>query len=654
MRWSALALLSVAIPAFAAVPAPERALTDPHALQSPARPGARPVPIEDLFYTRGYAGAAWSPDGRQIVLSTNFTGRYNLWRVDATGGWPIQLTQSGERQFNAVWSPDGKSIVFQSDRGGNELFQLFMVPATSGGVVALTTEAGVTHMAPLFSPDGRQLAFNRKPKAASAYDIALLDLATHTQRQLTHEASKDHLWRVFAWGADGRSLYANRGNAAFTDSSVWRIDVATGKTRELTPHHGQALILGSAVSPDGRWLSISSDERDGHSQAGLVDLSTRAVRWLTSGPWEADVGGFSPDGRAVAYLVNADGRSELFLYDIRRKLARKIPLADGLNLFEGKPSSFSADGSRLLVSHQSSSDPAELWIAPVAGGAPRQLSHAVLASLAASALPEAQLVHYKSFDGTVISAFLWLPPNLERNGSAPAVVMPHGGPTDQVLDSFNRTAVALASRGYVCIAPNVRGSTGYGLAFQNANFRDFGGGDLKDEVAAVDFLLASGYVDAKKVGIAGSSYGGYMTLMAIGKTPQVWAAGVDSYGIISWLTMIEHSDPLLQQYQRAWLGDPQKDRAIYEAASPMTYLKQARAPLLVLQGENDVRVPKEETEQVVALLKGAGRTVDVHYYPNEGHGLSRREDQIDALERTLAWFDRYLKGGRPEPVSEAP
>jgi dipeptidyl aminopeptidase/acylaminoacyl peptidase len=154
-------------------------------------------------------------------------------------------------------------------------------------------------------------------------------------------------------------------------------------------------------------------------------------------------------------------------------------------------------------------------------------------------------------------------------------------------------------------------------------------------------------VDAKKVGISGGSYGGYMTLMALGRTPKVWAAGVDSYGIINWLTMAQHSDPFLQQYLRALLGDPKKDRAIYEAASPLTYLKHARAPLLVLQGDNDIRVPKEEAEQVVTLLKGIGHTVDVHYYPQEGHGFSRRENQIDALERTVAWFDRYLKGSVP-------
>jgi dipeptidyl aminopeptidase/acylaminoacyl peptidase len=212
------------------------------------------------------------------------------------------------------------------------------------------------------------------------------------------------------------------------------------------------------------------------------------------------------------------------------------------------------------------------------------------------------------------------------------------------VDSFNRTALALASRGYAAIAPNVRGSTGYGMTFQKANIKDLGGGDLKDEVYAAKFLAATGYVNPKKIGITGGSYGGYMTLMAIGKTPDVWAAAVEEYGIINWFTMLKHEDPFLRQYEMSLLGDPVKDRIIYEADSPITYIKNAKAPLLVLQGDNDIRVPKEEAEQVVSILKNAGRTVQAHYYPNEGHGFTKRENQIDALQRTVAWFDRYLKG----------
>ena len=207
---------------------------------------------------------------------------------------------------------------------------------------------------------------------------------------------------------------------------------------------------------------------------------------------------------------------------------------------------------------------------------------------------------------------------------------------------------ALVSRGYICIAPNVRGSTGYGMEFQKANYQDLGGGDLQDEVFAAKFLAATGYVDPKKIGITGGSYGGFMTLMAIGRTPDVWAAGVELYGIIDWKTMLQHSDPMLQQYEQRLFGDPVKDRAAYEAASPITYFKDVKAPLLVLQGRTTSAGPKEEAEQVVDLLKRAGKTVDVHFYPNEGHGFAKRENQIDAIKRTLEWFDKYLKGEGPK------
>jgi dipeptidyl aminopeptidase/acylaminoacyl peptidase len=195
----------------------------------------------------------------------------------------------------------------------------------------------------------------------------------------------------------------------------------------------------------------------------------------------------------------------------------------------------------------------------------------------------------------------------------------------------------------VVIAPNVRGSTGYGLAFQQANFKDLGGGDLQDEVFAAEFLSATGYVEARRIGITGGSYGGFMTLMALGKTPGVWAAGVSSYGIINWFTMLEHEDAALQQYQRSLIGDPVADRGVYEACSPITHIHQIQAPLLVLQGDNDIRVPKGEAMQVESILKADGKIVDAHYYSAEGHGFAKRENQIDAIQRTLTWFERYLK-----------
>lgn len=156
----------------------------------------------------------------------------------------------------------------------------------------------------------------------------------------------------------------------------------------------------------------------------------------------------------------------------------------------------------------------------------------------------------------------------------------------------------------------------------------------------MEFLKATGYADPKKIGVTGESYGGFMTLMAIGKAPDIWAAAVEKSGIINWSTMLKTSDPSLKEYIKALLGDPEENRQIYDADSPITYIRNEMAPLLVLQGDNDPQVPREEAQQVVDILKKEGRIVDVRYYQNEGHGFMKRENQLDSIQRTIAWFDR--------------
>ena len=629
--------------AFAAGPA-DRQPTDPKSIASQSNPSAKPVPIDDLFFSRRVSSPAWSPNGKTIVFTTNLTGRNNLWLVNSDGGWPLQLTVSDDRQDGAAWSPDGKWIVYQQDFGGHEYYDIFAVASGGGAPVNLTNTPEISETDPIFSPDGKSIALNYKPKTASSTDIAVMDWNSHQLKKLTNEKSKDHEWSLVDWSPDGRFIYASRIFVGFTDASVFRIDVATGQQEELTPHQGQVVIAGNSVSPDGKSIIVTSNEKGGYNNAGLLDIPTKKITWITDTQWDASGGNFSPDGTRLTYDINADGITTPYLYEVATGKSTPVRMPAGVTSPTGNPNAFSPDGKSLLLRHQDTQRPSDLWVYDIASGKPRQLSYSAIASLNPNDLPAAQVVTYKSFDGQIISALLWVPYNLKRDGSNPAVVLPHGGPTGQTVASFGATAAALASRGYVCIAPNVRGSTGYGLAFQKANYQDLGGGDLQDEVYATKFLIDTGYVDAKKIGITGGSYGGFMTLMAIGKTPDIWAAAVEQYGIIDWYTMLQHEDPMLQQYERTLLGDPEKDRPKYEASSPIKYIRDEKAPLLVLQGENDIRVPKEEAEQVVEILKKEGRTVDAHYYPAEGHGFAKRENQIDALKRTVAWFDKYLKG----------
>lgn len=619
----------------------ERVATDPASIVSQKNANAKPIGIDDLFFSRSIAGGTWSPDGKEIAFSTNLTGRFNLWKVASTGGWPVQLAVSDDRQYAPAWSPDGKWIVWQQDHAGNEAYEIYAIPSAGGDPVNLTNTSTFTETNPVFSPHSTQLAIGLKSTTAPTTDVAVLDLHTRSVRNLTNEKTADRSWTPVAWSSDGKTIYANRSDPLRV-SEIARIDVATGAIEKLTPS-SNVRYAATALSPDDRTLLLTSNEKGGYDNVALLDIATKKLTWLTDLKWEAASGDFSPDGKWLTYVVNEDGRTDAYIMPAAGGAAQTVALPAGVNDFAGRPSPFSPSGDRILATHQSATQPGDFWIIDLKSGKAAQLTHSAIASLDAAVLPQSQIVHYKSFDGTMISALLWVPFNLQRNGHNPAIVLPHGGPTGQTIDTFNRWATALVSRGYTVIAPNVRGSTGYGLAFQQMNVKDLGGGDLQDEVYAAKFLVATGYVDPKKIGITGGSYGGYMTLMAIGKTPDVWAAAVEQYGIVDWLTMLQHEDPRLQEYEKSLLGDPVKDLAIYQAASPIKYLANAKAPLLVLQGDNDIRVPKEEAEQVVAILKNAGKTVDAHFYPNEGHGFTKRENQIDAFRRTIEWFDRYLK-----------
>jgi dipeptidyl aminopeptidase/acylaminoacyl peptidase len=594
-------------------------------------------------------GASWSPDGRQIAFVSDIAGRPNLWKVNASGGWPVQLTQSDERQYSPVWSPDGKWIVYEQDHAGDELWDLYAIPSDGGEIVNLTNTPAIREQDPVWSHDGRTIAFDYKPKEGSQYDVALLDWKTRKVQLLTHEQQPGYSWNVVAWSSDDKTIYASRRNPPYTDADVYRIDVATGKTENLTSHQGTIRYLAASLSPDDKTLLMSADAKGGYINVALLDVASRKVTMITDLKWEAYAGDFSPDGKSYSYTVNEDGMIDAYIVDRATNHAEKVDLPHGLNSFSGNPTEFAPQGDRVIVSHEASSQPRDLWVYNLNTRHAEQLTFSAIASLRATPLPPSQMVHYKSFDGKIISALLWVPFNLKRDGSNPALVLPHGGPTGQMVDYWNARVAALTSRGYICIAPNPRGSTGYGLDFQKANFQDLGGGDLKDEIAGVDFLKATGYVDLRKIGITGGSYGGFMTLMAIGKTPDIWAAAVEEYGIINWSSMLKSSDPELNEYLKALLGDPENSRKVYEDDSPITYIRSEKAPLLVLQGDNDPRVPKEEAQQVVEILKKEGRVVDVHYYANEGHGFVKRENQIDSIRRTIAWFDQYLMGKSPAP-----
>jgi len=619
----------------------DRKPTDPHTVSSASAAGTEPLPVDALLTTTRISGVARSRDGRKLAYTSNASGRPNLWIMNADGTDAHQLVTNDDRQYNARFTHDDKALVYSQDRGGNEYYDIYVVPVTGGEPRNLTNTPDVSETVSEFSPDGNLLAIGVKQRTSPSTDLAVMEWPSGVIRQLTHEADPKASWDENTWSRDGRFIYATR-RIGIDNSEIYRIDAFTGKSEQLLEHAGKQLVSIADISHDGGTALITSNAKGGYENVAMLELTTKKLRWLTDTQWSAGAVAFTSDGGSVVYILNADGRVSTRFINLQTMQVSDRGVPPGLNTPAAEPTPFLPDGS-MLLSHEDSSHPEELFrLAP--DNTLTQITHNANETLQRTVLPKSQLVSYRSFDGMMISAFVWVPLNQKRDGKSAAVVMPHGGPTGQTVDSFNGRAELLASRGFVVIAPNVRGSTGYGMNFQNANIEDLGGGDLKDEIAGVDFLKASSFIDPKRVGIWGGSYGGFMTLMAIGKSPSVWSAAVDEFGILNWMTMLQHEDPDLQEYEKSLLGDPVKDRAIYEASSPLKYIRNETAPLLVMQGVNDIRVPKEEAEQVVSILKAEGRTVDAIYFPEEGHGFVKREHQEEEMNRAVEWLQKYLQG----------
>jgi dipeptidyl aminopeptidase/acylaminoacyl peptidase len=644
MRMLLATAAAVSAQALTAAPiaTPVTTITNPSSIVSPANPAAKPVPMGDLSAVRGTAGAAWAADGRSLVVSPNLTGRYNLWRVDRGASFPVQLTSSDEAQSPAIVARDG-TVLFLQDKGGDELNDIYGVPLAGGAVTNFTRTPEVTEDYPRLSPDERSILFTRRTKTGTAIDLAIMDRGTGRVRQLTQEKDPAGIWYAAGFADGGRAVIANRGDITDSRSAVYRIDLRTGRATALTRDVPGLVIKAESVTPDGQTIAVSSNEATGQLRAGVMALGSGQTRWLRDTPWEQTAGAFSLDGRSLVVRTNADGRSNLSIVDVATMAERPLPFPPGVNTVGNSDQPWTPDG-RLLVIRNGGDSPADYWAVHPATGAAEQMTRLSIASLDPKTLPKSHIIAYRSSDQTPISAILTMPFNLKRDGSHPAIVIPHGGPTGQSQDYFSRMATMFASRGYLVLQPNFRGSTGYGKAFQDANIKDLGGGDLEDVVAGAKFLADTGYVHPKRIGITGGSYGGFMTLMALGKRPDVFAAGVNQFGIINWFSMWENSVGGLREYQRALVGDPVADKAAYEKQSPMTYARNIRVPLLNLQGENDARVPKGQTDEVMKTIKANGGIVDAVYYPLEGHGFSKAENQEDSRRRTLEWFAKYLKG----------
>ncbi|HEX8730946.1 MAG TPA: prolyl oligopeptidase family serine peptidase [Ktedonobacterales bacterium] len=643
-------------------PEPEAASTEPAPVaetlaEAPAQPAeAQPaaesaptMPTRDPEFARYYAvrthigPIAFAPDLSQVAYITNTSGQFNIWRQGIGGGWPSQVTTfEDESTRSLIWTPDGE-IIGAADHAGGEQYDLFAIPAAGGAVRYLTRQpdAQFELSEEGLSPDGRYLVYSGNDRTPTDGDVLIRDLATgETRRALAN----GHYNVAVNWSPDGRyvAVMDIRSN---TDMRLWLLEAATGEARELLPHDDECYLAPGPWLPDSSGLYLITDRGCEFKGIARYTLANDTMEWVLKPDWDVEQVVLSADGRRLLWTLNESGRSQLHLRDNEQASLRVSGLPIGVIEYM----KLSPDGQTLALRINSATAPAEVYILTLGAvgvvSTPhlRRLTFGMLGGLTPVDLTAPELVRYHTFDGREIPAWLYRPRGASETNPAPLVLSIHGGPEAQERVEYHALYQVLLSRGIGVLAPNIRGSTGYGKAYQKLIHRDWGGAELKDIQAAAEYARSLSWVNPRKLGVYGGSFGGFATLSAVTRLPDYWAAAVDIVGPSNLLTFVRSVPPTWRRMMAAWVGDPEADADLLRERSPISYVEQTRAPLLVLQGANDPRVAQAESDQMVERLRGLGREVEYVVFEDEGHGFTKRANLLRAYALTVDFLERRLK-----------
>ncbi len=595
------------------------------------------APLVDHYW----GGIDLSPDGAEVAFAWDRGGSFEIYSAPLTGDRIFQLTEAGERSVSPRWSPDSSQIAFLRDHGGDENFDIVIVDRDGARERVLTHGTGRLHREIAWSPDGRGIACVTNA-GGKGFGIDLLDVATGARMTLTDGAYEDAHPR---WSPDGsRILFTSRRDPVRTNMDLFVVPSAGGiplllDTRGGVPGESRE----GAWSPDGRRIAFTSTTA-GRAQIAFAEIGDDGVRGVDrpfDTPFEDTEPLWVPDGRAVLYLRNDEERQS-----IRRMFVVSHvddPAEDRAGVHRSPRVGPDSETRAFLFTDQRR--PWDVWMRGENDLEARAVTRSLPAAVDPQVFVDPVRVRYPGAGNDPIAALLYLPYAEATRGEErlPAVVYVHGGPAAQHFRWWDPVPQMLANNGYAVLAPNIRGSTGYGRAFEEGNRRDWGGKDLEDIARGATWLADQGIADQRRIGVYGGSYGGFMTVLALGKVPDRFSAGVSVNGIVSWATMAQRSRGDLREYLHRELGDPEADAARLLDTSPLTHAAKIRAPLLILQGANDPRVPASEAEQLVAALRAADKTFSYHVYEGEGHGFRRPQTRVDAATRTLEWFDDFLR-----------
>ncbi len=579
---------------------------------------------------------SFSPDGSRVAFLSNLSGVPQVWIVPSEGGWPSMVTALEDPVDGVAWSPDGGWLAISVAPGGGMNQQVYLVRPDGTGLRRLTDGGRETNWLGGWNEDGDLLTFASNRANPDSMDAYIYDIGRGGPSLVARNPGVGNILDV---SGDGNFavLYRQKTRG---DNDLLLVELKSGGETLLTPHEPPAQFGSAAFSPDGRWIYLSSNGGRDRVAFARVKLSggIEAIEVIASRE-DAELQGFAltEDGATAALLWNVAGRSELSFFDVESldQVPGPKPPAEILSGL-----TFSTDGSRLAFTASGAASPPNVWVLERGKGL-IQVTDSPHPGVDLANLVEPELVRFPAHDGIEITGWLYRP--IGVSAPIPMVLSFHGGPEGQERPSFNSTYQALLARGIGVLAPNVRGSSGFGKKFVNLDNGALRVNGVKDIESTVAYVVGSGIADGKRLGVMGGSYGGYMVMAALTEYPETFAAGANLFGVVNFETFFAHTEPWMASVSKVEYGDPATEAEMLRRLSPIHKIDRVRTPTLVLHGANDTNVPVVEADQVVENLKRRGVPVEYVLFPDEGHGFRKTPNRIRSTVAIVRWFEKYLK-----------
>ncbi|WP_130499763.1 S9 family peptidase [Natrinema hispanicum] len=601
--------------------------------------------IERYLNVRSAYGASFGPDGERLSFLMDTTGTAQVWTLETPRGWPEQRTFYDERVTFASWSPERPELIFGMDEGGNERAQLFRLDPETGEIENLTAMPDSKHRWGGWSHDGDRFAFTSNRRDESVFDIYVQG-RDETGEDATLVYEGDGWLSLAGWSPDDSRLLVSQAYSNF-DQDLYVLDLEADEREleHLTPHEGDVRYQSASWAPDGEGIYLVTDKGDADTlYLAYLDLETRDLETVIDGDgWNVD--GIALDDETGRFVCsrNVEGYTELTVGEFD---------ADNPTDYETFPEpdlpggisggvSFDPDAERFALSTTGDTVNTNVFVVDIETGAVDRWTSAPTAGIPRETFDESDLVHVESFDELEVPGFLTLPDDHEE-GETPVIVDIHGGPESQRRPSFSSVKQYFLDRGYAYFEPNVRGSSGYGADYAALDDVEKRMDSVADIEACVEWLQDHPAIDPDRIAAKGGSYGGFMVLAALTEYPDLWAAGIDVVGIANFVTFLENTGDWRRALREAEYGSLAEDRDFLEDISPINNVEQIEAPLFVLHGENDPRVPVGEAEQIVEEVREHGVPVRKLIFDDEGHGFSKLANRIEAYSEIADFLDEHV------------